>query len=343
VVIDLNKPPPKADPNFGKPVDYGKPAEPKAGTAPSHVEIRQPVDDDGNDLQAQVEALKRREQAARSRADQERQARVAAEQEHIRAATQVQQERGQTESAQYDSISNALVARENEIKTLNVSYQDALARGDHSTAADINNRMLDAKMDMRDLTNGKAEFEREFERRRREPQRPQQQFQQPQQQQPQIEQILSQMAGLIPAERDWLREHPDALTNLRLQKKLEAAYLDAEDDGLERGSDEYFEFMEQRLGFTGAESRQRSQQPQYDEVDMDEPAPAPPRRRQSYAAPPSRSSPGTGERFEGGGKVELNTEQRMAAKISNVDEYTYAKGVQRLRELKKQGYYQEVG
>lgn len=337
VVIDLNKPPPKVvEPD--KLPDYGKPPDVPVVRAPPLV----PADDAGNDLQAQVDALKKREQAARQRVEQERTARVAAEQERLRAASAVQEQRGATEQAQYDSVVNALAARQNEITALQASYTEALSRGDHVGAADLNARMLDAKMDIRDLQNGKGEWDREFERRRRSPPPQAQQFQQPQGQAPDIEQVLSQMSGLIPAERDWLRDHPDALTDQRQQARLTAAYFDAEEDGLERGTDEYFEFIEQRLGYDN--NRQGSHHPVYDDEDdaMSEPAPAPPRRR--YAAPPSRTAPGSGHRSGGSDdQIVLTPDQRMAAKISNVDEYTYAQGVRKLRELKKQGHYGETG
>ena len=64
----------------------------------------------------------------------------------------------------------------------------------------------------------------------------------------------------------------------------------------------------------------------------------------SYSAPPSRSSPGsTSARAASSDQVTLSPQEREAAKISKVDEYTYAKNKQKLQALKKQGYYQEVG
>ena len=329
VVIDLNKPPPKqAEPD--KLPDYGKPPDEPVVKAPPLV----PADDAGNDLQAQVDALKKREQAARQRAEQERSARVAAEQERQRAASAIQQEHSLTEQAQFDSVVNALAARQNEITALQASYQDAIARGDHVGAGQINDKMLDAKMDIRDLQNGKGEWEREFERRRRSPQ-PQQQFQQAPQS---VQQTVDQIPGLLPTERQWLLNHPDVVNDQYLADQCRAAVAYATRQGFERGSDEYFEAIEERLGFDS-----EGEQPVYDEDDMmSEPAPAPPRRR--YAAPPSRSAPGSGYRSGGSeDQIVLTPDQRMAAKISNVDEYTYAQGVRRLRELKKQGHYGETG
>jgi hypothetical protein len=341
VVVDLSKPPPAPKPDPDKPPDYGTktPEPPKVASPPLQPAV---PDSDGNDLASQLQASKRREQAARTRADQERSARVAAEQERMRALSERQQERGHTEQAQYDSVVNALAARKSEVETLRVSYRDALARGDTNSADEINERLLTARMDVRDLENGKGEFDREFERRRAQPQ-PQPQYQQSQQA-PTVEQMLSQMPGLLHEEREWLREHPSALTDPYEQKQLEAAYYYCQKHGLERGSDEYFDAIEQRLGYDAEERGERGDRlaPVYDDEErMNEPAPPP--RRQSYAAPPSRSAPGSGTRHVSDERVELTPEQRQAAKISGVTEYEYAKGVKRLRELKARGYYQEVG
>jgi hypothetical protein len=56
---------------------------------------------------------------------------------------------------------------------------------------------------------------------------------------------------------------------------MQAAYLDAEKQGISRGSQEYFRFFEKRLGYEAAEADDDTDS-QYDEDDMvDEPTPPP--------------------------------------------------------------------
>jgi hypothetical protein len=67
------------------------------------------------------------------------------------------------------------------------------------------------------------------------------------------------MPSLLESERQYLREHPDAIMDPGNQKRLEAAYLDAQRDGIERGSDSYFAFMDERLGYdSGSKASNKS-------------------------------------------------------------------------------------
>jgi hypothetical protein len=66
-------------------------------------------------------------------------------------------------------------------------------------------------------------------------------------------------------------------------------------------------------------------------------------RKVPVSAPVSRAVPSAGGGRPASGRVELSLEQREAARIAGVDEFTYARGVQRLAALKAQGLYGNEG
>lgn len=344
VVVDLSKPPPDAE--RGKPApqaavtDYSgpkplieQPKPIKTITQPEvpAAEVVPPGGDGEGDLAAQVERLKTAEKKAKERADQ---AEAQRQQDVLNAQRAVQQSKTETEHAQYESVVNALAATKVEADQLQQHYEDALATNDHKKAAEVHRAMVKAETRLSQLEEGKLEFERTFEDRKKNPPQPVQQ-----QQPANIENILAQMPALTNDERDWLRQHPDAVTNQRQVARLQVAYLDAEQQGIKRGSKEYFRFFEDRLGYDPD-----PEDPEYEQEDgipMSEPEPEPHRR---VAAPVSRQAPGaTQRRVQDDTKIVLTPQQREAARISGTDEFTYAQNLKRLREMKSKGYYQETG
>jgi hypothetical protein len=158
---------------------------------------------------------------------------------------------------------------------------------------------------------------------------------------PGVEQMLSQMPNLSPAEKDWIRAHPDSITDRHNQLLMQAAYIETERRGIPRGSPEYFRHFEDKLGYGGAVTqnggdRNGGYETPADDYEPDpEPAPTP-----RYSAPVSRSSaPGRGNENLRPGQVML-TQAREAAKASNITEVEYARQLQRMLDYKKQGHYQ---
>jgi len=335
VTIDLNRPPPETVED--KPPDYGAaPAE--EAKAPERAEPASEPRFEENDLETQIKSLKAREQAASQRAHQAEAAR-AADAQRVQQAWH--QHRGEVEQAQYDSVANALLARQNEVAVLKQQLIDAKVRGDTQAEVELTDKMQDAKVEIKTLTDGKAEIERAYQQRAQQPppqyQQPQYQPPPQQYQQPTVEQVLAQMPALIDSERDWLRRHPDALSDQRQVLRLQAAYIDAQEQGIERGSRDYFDFFNDRLGYHA-----RDDEPQYDEVDTMQQRTS--NQRPISAAPPSRSSPGmSAPRYSGGGSVTLSPAEREAAKISNISEHEYARNKLKLAERKRQGMYGERG
>jgi len=124
---------------------------------------------------------------------------------------------------------------------------------------------------------------------------------------------------LLPSERNWLREHPDAISPQK-QQVLATAYRLAEARGIVRGSQDYFDFFNEQLGYQGDGRHQQRPASEY------QPA------REHRAAP-------SGQPKLKPGQIMLTAEQREAARISGLSEYEYALNLKRLEAAKRQGMY----
>ena len=349
--IDLNQPPP-AEPldQLDKLPDYGAPAGKQADadvnrtTLPLRDKIETtpaPLHDEP-DLESQIRALKKREATAKQRTEEERKARFAVEQQRAQEAIRG---RSELEQTQYDSVANALEARKAAAQQAKQEYASARAANDPIAEAEALERMQRVNADIPTLEQGKTQLEQRIQQTRNTP--PQVQSTDPNMA---VENVLSRMAALSNEERDWIRKHPDSVLDNRNVMLMQGAYIEAERKGIKRGSPEYFQLFEDRLGYQPEDDDTATE---YDDVDDDvvenvprvESPPLQPRQRPASAAPPSRSAPGASTRQTdmSSGKVTLTPQQREAARIAGVDERTYAQGVQRLNDLKKRGYYQETG
>jgi len=95
---------------------------------------------------------------------------------------------------------------------------------------------------------------------------------------------------------------------------------------LKPGTSKYFSFLEQRLGYSA------TQEDDVPDADDDQP-------QAPVSAPPSRAAtnPGTGRQT--GTRITLTPEQREIARLSGIDEITYAKNLQKLNGMKADGHY----
>ena len=140
---------------------------------------------------------------------------------------------------------------------------------------------------------------------------------------PTVEQYIDQLPNLLPSQRDWLKEHPDALTDQRKNLRLQGAHVEAEDKGLRPGTAKYFSYIEERLGYKEREQEE-------EDTVSEEP-------RTPVSAPPSRSAtnPATGRSTAT--RITLTPAQREAARDSGVDEITYARNLQKMQQMKADG------
>lgn len=129
-----------------------------------------------------------------------------------------------------------------------------------------------------------------------------------------VEGVIAANPALPTRDRDWLRAHPDAITDPAKFERLQstAAFATQKFGGQ---TDAYYAFIEQELGYKTAQPDQK---------------PQPAARKQPQVAAPVSRETSSGIGHEGartGSKVRLSPAQRQAAKDSGVTDAEYAKNL----------------
>jgi len=153
------------------------------------------------------------------------------------------------------------------------------------------------------------------------------------------------------AKKKFLRSRPHYAVDPALEEPARIAYKDALKAGVADDTPEMFAAIErgveQILRGDGAATADLPAQATSAAADVEKHAtrappktPPPARRSPMVSAPVSRTIPGGTIRP---GEINLTPEQREAARISGVDDFTYAKGLKELTRRKSLGMYQDKG
>jgi hypothetical protein len=250
-------------------------------------------DDAIADLRRQLEAEKN------GRLDAERRAREASQTAH--------QATNETHNANFQLVSGAIDRFRGEQEVLKANYRNALAAGDHDAAADINFAISENAAKMLQLQNGKQAMEQEAEQRR----------QQPVHSDP-VEAFVSQLSA---RSADWVRRHPQFVTDTRLNQKMIAAHNLVVADGHRADSNEYFEALEETLRLKNRRDADVEQNNDVEDVVSAAAAPTARRTGQPPAAPVSRSGNEPGKNAR---RMVLTPEMREQARNMNQTDEEYA-------------------
>jgi hypothetical protein len=296
------------------------PAPTKPVVTEPEPERDEPEEPDDNALTRQLDELRTAEALAKQQlADSQRR-----EQDAIRHAQEQQvelhRERERSVSAEYDSVLNAINALQAQADQAQADLEASLSANDSKGAAEAQRRLTTTSARLVSLEDGKAAWDQRREWERANPPRPQAPAD------PVTAQIDA-MTHLSVKQRDWLKNHRDAMTDQAKNAYLGAAHWDAIRAGHAQDSEAYFAALEEKLGYRQAAA----------------PSAQTERRSPPVSAPVSRESPSLSTGKPTTSRIELTPAQREAARIAGVDEFTYAKGVMRLNDLKKNGHYQERG
>jgi hypothetical protein len=150
---------------------------------------------------------------------------------------QLQAERAAREQAQYDAVVNAIAGAQADGDAAQLRYQQAMQIGDMATASDAQRAISRAEARLVQLENGRDAWDEA----RAHQQRPQAQ------QQMTPEQIIDSMTQLTVREREWLRARPHLVTTQANVTRLQAAFYEAQEQGLARDSDAYFDHFNDRF------------------------------------------------------------------------------------------------
>lgn len=285
--------------------------------------VQPPPDDNAEELKLQLETLRRSEEASRQRAAQAEQQRDQAmryAQERNIALSNSQRE---AVGSRLDSINNGLAAAEAEIEEAKNAFRMAAVEQDIDAQVAAQVRLTEAQANKVNLTNGKSALERSIqaEKERLEAQQRQQA------QQPQGDPL--DRTNLPQTAKDWLRSHPEYLSDPRKNAKIQSLHWDVLDEGHQPFSHEYYSSLETHLGLR-AKPRQDAAEDDQEVVQ--------PTRKSVVSAPVSREAPSSsGGRSSG--QVRLTALQREAAKMAGITETEYAKQLTALAQAKANGSY----
>ncbi len=254
-----------------------------------------------NELKRKLEAEKRAREDAERRAHE--------------AHKQAQKAKVETKDANYNMIVNAIETVKGRSEALKSAYREAMNVGDFDKAAEVQEAMAVNAHQLSELKKGeraiKDQLKEAEERAKVEPVAPPRGDM--------VDQIASQVSQ---RSADWLRENREILPDERAVRKMFRAHEDAIDGGIAPDTDDYFRFIEGRLG-----KRQEPAKPP--ESPMSEAA-APKKSVPPPPAPVTRSTPRPGV-------VRLTRDQAETARALGMTEAEYAKNMVALQREGKLG------
>ena len=167
----------------------------------------------------------------------ETQARKEAERLAQEAHHKIQKAYGEVEDTNLHLVSSAIDNLRRENESLTANYAEAMSSGEYERAASIQLEMSTNANKLSQLETGFAQMQRQP--RQQIPETP-----------PSGDVMLDQIINSVtPKSARWLKDNRENLSNERMIKKMFRAHEDAVDDGITPDTEEYFGYIEQRLGF----------------------------------------------------------------------------------------------
>lgn len=269
-------------------------------------------DDDAERAAREIADLRNRTVNAEAQAAEQFRLRQVAERDRV-AAVQGAEDTG------FTAINTALSSAEQEKKSLLAEMKTAGEAGEFGRVGEISARLGELGAEIRDLSQGKQQFEQDRQARLSRPtdrsadRVPDSVFGSP------IAHLGvsrdAYMASKTPMTQDWLNKHPEFFSDSGAAQRIMGAHGLAVGRGLVADTPEYFRFVEEN-------ALSQTQPPRQRETD-----------RGSPGAAPSRDAPGpSGRPRAANGDVYVSQEDKTAALWMNVDPVEYVTERQRLKE-----------
>lgn len=180
--------------------------------------------------------------------EREKQARLEAERRAHEAYQHAQKAKVEKTDSDYQLVVNAIETVKGRKEQLKAAYADAMNVQDFARAAELQSAINLNDQQLSELKRGKKAMKEQKEAAEKQPVAP-----------PPQGDIVDQLASSVsPRSAEWLRGSRDYLKSERDVRKMFRAHEDAIDDGIAPDSDEYFEYIEQRLGIRKNASEQET-------------------------------------------------------------------------------------
>jgi len=265
---------------------------------PDDVVIEEAAAPQTDDVEDGIEAL-------RKQLESEKAARIEAERRAVDSATKARQAAAESEDSNLKLIDTAIANVKRERDTLKAQLKEAMTVGDIDAATDLQDKLTQNVVDLRQLEQGKHQFVNR-------PKAVDQVSNDP------VEAFASR---LTPESAKWVRAHPEFVTNAAKQREMFSAHEAAVGvNGLQADTPAYFKFVEDWLGVGKApektvETREASP--------LSEAAATPPKRPTPPAAAPTSRNNAIG--VTNPTTVTLTAEEREIAELNGMTAKEYAK------------------
>jgi hypothetical protein len=208
--------------------------EPEAAAVATTTEADPAVKDLAEQYKA-LEAKSKEDQEARDAANAR-----AAEAERLASAAQreAQAAREAATSSNLDTITTALAAAQTALDAAKRDKRAAREAGDYEAESEADDRMMQARIDLRTYDEAKSNIETR-KTQRQDPVQP-------------ADPVEAYVRNRSEPTAKWLREHKEFILDPRKNAKLTGAHYNALGDGLTPDTKEYFEHVEKTLGLKDA-------------------------------------------------------------------------------------------
>lgn len=267
--------------------------------------------DGASTLEAQLEASKEatRQERDRAIAAEAREREALADRDRLRTAG------ADTEKELLNtSLANAQAAQ----ASAKAAFKTAFEAGDPDGMAEANAGIARAATDIRNYESAAAVADEDAKIEKDAPR-----------QEPHIDIItaIDRMPNLVPKERDWLKAHPEVLTDPGSIRELDVGYNRAIRAGHKRGTDTYFQYLDEFLGYAKPAKADADAEDHDDHNDERPSIVSAPVTRDSRSSLSGRPTVST--------KIMLTPEQRDLARSMGLTDVQYARGKQQLDANKK--------
>lgn len=287
----------------------------KKDSKPATTEVQDGDEDTVEKLNKQIEELRESNKLAQQQLVSEQKERRRAENTTHEIVQEAIQFRSAAERAHHNTLKSSLAASQAEQEAAKKEYAAYLEAGDFPNAAEAQQKMSRAAARVVQTERDLGSFEtQQAEAEERAKSQPRQTSQQP------VDVISSIDTDVrwLPKEKEFLKAHPELLTDPQKNAELGIAYNRAMSEKLSRGTPEYFAFIENFMGYKKSEPARK------DDDDEEIANAAPVRRDNMSGRQPQRPS-----------QVKLSPEQREMARNMGISETGYAKQFLKLQSEKQ--------
>lgn len=233
-----------------------------------------------DDLRAQLDSERQKRQDAENRANRDRQ-------EADRARSDAQAARRESTQGRKSVMESTISAKRAALDALEGEMAAAGEAGDFKKMAQLQRKIGEESADLRILQNGVSSLNEDEPEPRRTAGRIERED--PPARKTAADPFEEYVGQFNPQTQQWLRDHPECVTNRTKNSQVVAAHNEALDQGYKQESDAYWAYIERKMGYTADAAKRNARLDNQDNADPD-----PPRRTDPMRSAPVTRGNGSG-------------------------------------------------